>query len=211
VTKKWYKVSECVWSSEGASQDEISLESLYPDLSPLFVSFLDLPRMSASLTYQRLLDVGNSVQPISDIKKLLWSLLDSLTANQGSSSVFADRIRVCRVFPVKGPSGEVQPMSVLGDFCINDRPVYAAALKDKVNFLDFSVEEVHRLKPVIEWLRLTERYLSKSVTEKTSVDESQRVEDRALTEDIASKAAAFAMFVNTTDPTNIFSQANETK
>ncbi|KAM0240802.1 hypothetical protein ACHAP5_007837 [Fusarium lateritium] len=191
--KKWYKLSECVWSSEGTSEDEISLESLYPDLFPLFVSFLDVPRMSASLICQRLLAVANTVLPIPEIKKLLWSLLDSLKANQGSSGDFADKIRICRVFPVRIPSGEVQPISVWEDFCINDRPAYAAAFKDKANFLDFSVEEVHRLKPVIEWLRLTERYLSKSVTEKTSADESQGVEDQALAQDIASKAAAFAM------------------
>ncbi|KAJ4052179.1 hypothetical protein NW756_001612 [Fusarium oxysporum] len=193
ATKKWYKVSECIWSNEGANQDEISLEPLYPDLSLLFVSFLDVPKMSASLIYQRLLNVENTVQPIPEIKKLFWSLLDSLTTNKGSSSVFANKIRICRVFPVKLPSGEFQPMSVLGDFCINDRPVYAAALQNKVNFLDFSVEEVHRLEPVIAWLGLTGRYLSKSVTEKTSVDESQGVEDSALAEDISGKAAAFAM------------------
>ncbi|EXL91560.1 hypothetical protein NOF04DRAFT_17789 [Fusarium oxysporum II5] len=193
ASKRWYKVSECIWSSEGANQDEISLEPLYPDHSPLFVSFLDVPKMGASLIYQRLLDVENTVQPIPEIKKLFWSLLDGLTANKESSSVFADKIRVRRVFPVKLLSGEVQPMSILGDFCINDRPVYAAALRDKVNFLDFSVEEVHRLEPVIAWLRLTERYLSKSVTEKTSVDESQGVVESALSNDIAGKAAAFSM------------------
>ncbi|KAF9772366.1 hypothetical protein IL306_009945 [Fusarium sp. DS 682] len=190
--KKWYKLSECVWSKDGASKDEICLENLYPDLSPLFVSFLGLPKMSASLTYQRLLDVKQTVQPIADIKNLLWSLLESLIANPGSSDVFADNIRACRVFPVKAPDGTVQPMSALVDFCINDRPVYAAALKDKISFLDFSVEEVHRLKPVIEWFRLGNRYLSNSVTVKATVDETQAVKDTTITQDIISKAAAFA-------------------
>ncbi|KAG5763235.1 hypothetical protein H9Q72_008661 [Fusarium xylarioides] len=191
--RKWYKVLECVWSSEGASEDEISLESLYPDFSFLFVSFLDVPKMSASLVYQHLLNVENTIQPIPDLKKLFWSLRDSLAANKGSSSVYADKIRSCRVFPVKLPSGEVQPMNVLGDFCINDRPIYAAALKDQANFLNFSVEEIHRLQPVIEWLRLTERYLSRVITEKTTVDGSQGTEDKVLAHDIASKSAALAM------------------
>ncbi|SCV57582.1 unnamed protein product [Fusarium fujikuroi] len=191
--KKWYKVPECVFYSECPSGDEISLEYLYPDMSSLFVSFLEVPKLSASLVYQNFLDVGNTAQPIPDLKKLLWSLLDTLAADTVPSSVYADKIRDCRVFPVKLPSGEVQPMNVLGDFCINDRPMYAAALKENANFLDFSVEEVYRLRPVIEWLRLTERYLSKLVTEKTSVDESQGVEDKVLAHDIASKAAALAM------------------
>ncbi|KAF4945027.1 hypothetical protein FGADI_12286 [Fusarium gaditjirri] len=195
VTRKWYRVSECVWSSEGATEDEISLQSLYPDLSSLFVTFLEVPKMSASLICQHLLNVGNTIQPIPEIKKLLWSLLDSLTANRGASSAIADQIRVCRVFPVKLPSGEVQPLSAMGGFHINDLPIYAAALKEKASLLDFSVEEVHRLKPVIEWLGLTERYLSKTVTEKTSVDESQGVEDSDLAQDIAGKAAALTMFV----------------
>ncbi|KAF5639265.1 hypothetical protein F52700_4117 [Fusarium sp. NRRL 52700] len=197
ANRKWYKLSECIWSSEGASQDEISLESLYADLSTLFVSFLDVPKISASLVYQHILNIGNTIQPIPEIKKLIWSLLDSLNTNRGPSSVYADKIKACRVFPVMGLSGEVQPASALGSFYINDRPIYAAVMKGKANILDFSVEEVHRLKPVIEWLDLTDRYLSKSgtVTEKTSVDESQGVEDKVLTQDIASRADALAMFV----------------
>ncbi|KAF4501943.1 hypothetical protein FAGAP_1920 [Fusarium agapanthi] len=195
ANRKWYKLSECIWSSEGASQDEISLEPLYADLSTLFVSFLDVPKISASLVYQHILNIGNTIQPIPEIKKLIWSLLDSLTTNRGPSSIYADKIRACRVFPVKGLSGEVQPASALGSFYINDRPIYAAVMKGKANILDFSVEEVHRLKPVIEWLGLTDRYLSKSVTvtEKTSVDESQGVEDNVLMRDIAGKADALAM------------------
>ncbi|KAF5666548.1 hypothetical protein FCIRC_10136 [Fusarium circinatum] len=211
ANRKWYKLSECIWSSEGASQDEMSLEPLYADLSTLFVSFLDVPKISASLVYQHILNIGNTTQPIPEIKKLIWSLLDSLTTNRGPSSVYADKIRACRVFPVKGLSGEVQPASALGSFYINDRPIYAAVMKDKANILDFSVEEVHRLKPVIEWLGLTDRYLFKSVTvtEKTSVDESRGVEDKVLTRDIAGKADALAMFVK---PLTLSApvQANET-
>ncbi|PNP81519.1 hypothetical protein FNYG_05194 [Fusarium nygamai] len=191
--RKWYKTPECVFYNECPSGDEIALEHHYPDMSPLFVSFLEVPKLSPSLLYQNLQNVGNTTQPIPDLKKLLWSLLDTLAADTGSSSVDADKIRDCRVFPVKLPSGEVQPMNALGDFCINDRPLYAAALKENANFLDFSVEEVHRLRPVIEWLGLTKRYLSNVVTEKTSVDESQGTEDKVLARDIASKSAALAM------------------
>ncbi|KAF5604362.1 hypothetical protein FPCIR_908 [Fusarium pseudocircinatum] len=191
--KRWYKVSECVFYNECPSGDEITLEHHYPDMSSLFVSFLEVPKLSPSLVYQNLQNVGNTAQPILDLKKLLWSLLDTLAADKGSSSVYADKIRDCRVFPVKLPSGVVQPMNALGDFCINDRPLYAAALKEKANFLDFSVEEVHRLRPVIEWLGVTKRYLSNVVTEKTSVDESQGIEDTVLAHDIASKADALTM------------------
>ncbi|KAG9497442.1 hypothetical protein J7337_010303 [Fusarium musae] len=191
--KKWFKASECVFYNKCSSEDEISLESLYPDLSPLFVFFLEVPKLSPSLVYENLQNVGNTAQPIPDLKKLLWSLLDTLVADIASSSVYADKIRDCRVFPVKLPSGEVQSMNAMGDFCINDRPLYAAALKAQANLLDFSVEEIHRLSPVIEWLSLTKRYLSNIVAEKTSVDESQGTEDMVIAHDIASKSAALAM------------------
>ncbi|KAF5561292.1 hypothetical protein FNAPI_3731 [Fusarium napiforme] len=191
--KKWYKAPECVFYNDCRSGDEMALESYYPDMSPLFVSLLEVPKLSPSVVYQNLQNVRNTVKPIPDLKKLLWSLLDTLAADTASSSVYADKIRDCRVFPVKLPSGEVQSMNAMGDFWINDRPAYAAALKEHANFLDFSVEEVHRLKPVIEWLGLTKRYLSNVVTEKTSVDESQGTEDTVLAHDIASKSAALAM------------------
>ncbi|KAM0337889.1 hypothetical protein ACHAPU_011493 [Fusarium lateritium] len=191
-TRKWHKLSECVWSGGKKFQDENCLEVLYPDFRLLFVSFLGLPKISASITCQRLLDIKQTVQPIPEIKTLLWSLLETLDASPEFSATLVDRIRACRIFPVKAPDGTVHPMPIYEDFGINDRPLYWAVLKDKISFLDFSAEEIHRLKPVIQWLRLADRYISKTVTEESCIDENQGTKDTDITLDITSKAAAFA-------------------
>ncbi|KAF5675549.1 hypothetical protein FHETE_2546 [Fusarium heterosporum] len=192
ATQKWYKLSECIWSSDGTTEKEIGLEVIYPDFHHLFVPFLSLPKMGASITCQRLLDIKQIVHPVSEIKTLLWSLLETLIANPELSDVSVERIRACRIFPVRAPNGTVHPMPIHENFSINDRPAYWAVLKDKISFLDFSVEEVYRLKPVIQWLRLTDRYISKTAKEESSIDENHGSKDIDMTLDITSKAAAFA-------------------
>ncbi|KAF4995739.1 hypothetical protein FGRMN_4946 [Fusarium graminum] len=137
-------------------------------------------------------NIKQIVRPISEVKTLLWSLLETLIANPGLSDVSVGKIRACRIFPVKAPDGTVHPMPIHEDFSINDRPIYWTVLKDKISFLDFSVEEVHRLKPVIQWLRLTDRYISRRAQEESSIDENYGVKDIDIILDITSKAVAFA-------------------
>lgn len=180
-----------MWSSDDADEEEVCLEKVYPRYSTFFLGFLGLSKMSAGLVRKRLEEVGQSNQPVPDIKELLWSVNEMLLANKESSTLLGDRVRLSRIFPVKLLDGTVELMTSFGGFCINDRPRYAEALKSKIQLLDFTADEVHRLKPLIEWANLTARYLSKNVTEKTSVEQSQRVEDKEFAQDITNKAAAF--------------------
>lgn len=153
--------------------------------------------MSSSLTVKGILEVGQNVKEISHVKQLLWLLNESIL-KKSPPSISPFQVKSCRIFPVRMQDGTVQPMTEFTEFYINDRPRYADALGDKINVLDFTVQEAHRLKPLIEWLNLTARCLSKAVTEKTSVDVSQRVEDRPFAQDISSKANAFARYVDAT-------------
>lgn len=147
--------------------------------------------MSAGLIRKRLEEVGQSTQPVPDIKELLWSVNEMLIANKDSSTLLGASLQLSRIFPVKLLDGTVELLIPFGEFCINDRPQYADALKGKVQLLDFTAEEVNRLKPLIEWANLTNRYLSKTVMEKTSVEQSRGVEDKEFAQDIINKAAAF--------------------
>jgi hypothetical protein len=67
------------------------------------------------------------------------------------------------------PDGSAQPLTALDDFAIIDRQHYADALKNKIKILDFTLEEVRRLRPLIELAGLTDRYLSRSVVDPNSV------------------------------------------
>lgn len=78
-------------------------------------------------------------------------------------------IRQAKVFPVRYPTGTVVLSSVSVDFAIGDRDKLKTMFRDKVALLDFEMEEVRRLRPLIEWLKLQDRYLSNSVEESTFI------------------------------------------
>ncbi|KAF5659023.1 hypothetical protein FHETE_9651 [Fusarium heterosporum] len=84
-------------------------------------------------------------------------------------------IRQAKVFPVRYPTGTVVLSSVSVDFAIGDRDKLKTMFCDKIALLDFGMEDVRRLRPSIDWLRLQDRYLSNSVEESTFISsESER-------------------------------------
>lgn len=167
------------------------LESFYPDLSELFVDYLGVPKLNFTLVYQQLLDIGSNSPDISSAKNLLWSLSVLLAASNESRPAFGDEASLCRAFPVRMPDGTTRLLTALDNFAIIDRQHYAQALKDKIKVLDFTLDEVRRLKPLISWAGLTNRYLSRLVAERTVVEDDLCTMDRPLTRDLVRKAAAF--------------------
>ncbi|KAF2791877.1 hypothetical protein K505DRAFT_326545 [Melanomma pulvis-pyrius CBS 109.77] len=190
-SKRWFKVSECVWSNEGAMLGKPCLEPFYPQLTELFVDFFGVPKLNFALVYRQLLEIGSSIPTIDYVKNLLWSLKTLLAADIGTRPAFADEVTSCRVFPVRMPDGSTQPLTALDDFAIIDRQHYADALKNKIKVLDFSLDEVRLLKHLIGWTGLTDRYLSRSVVERTVVEDEKCVVDRHLTRDLIRKSGAF--------------------
>jgi hypothetical protein len=167
------------------------LESLYPDLAGLFVDHFGVPKLNFALAYQQLVEVGSTVPTIAYAKNLLWSLADLLTADNESRPSFGDEANLCRVFPVNLQDRGTELLTVLDNFAINDRQHHALYLKDKINVLDFSMDEVRRLKPFFKWAGLTDRYLSRLVAERTIVEDDLCDMEKLLTRDLVRKAGAF--------------------
>lgn len=87
--------------------------------------------------------------------------------------------------------GSTQSLTALEDFAIIDRQHYADAYKNKIKILDFTLDEVQRLRPLLDWAGLVDCYLSRLVVEQTVVDDKRCIKDRHLTHDLARKASAF--------------------
>lgn len=155
------------------------------------MDYLGVQKLSFALVYRELVEIGSSTPTIPYVKNLLWSLKALLPSGTGTRPAFADEAASCHIFPVKMPDGSAQPLTALDDFAIIDRQHYADALKNKIKILDFTLDEVRRIRPLIEWAGLTDRYLSRSVVEQTVVDDEICIENRHLTRDLARKAGAF--------------------
>jgi hypothetical protein len=185
-------MSECVWSVEGAIVGKACLESLYPDLGEFFWDRLGVSKLTFALVCQHILEAGDKIHDISHVKVLLWSLKAQLPpAGNGIHAPLTEDLKNSRIFPVRVPRGSTQLMSMREEFAIVDREQYANAFAGKVKVLDFTLEEVHRLRLLIEWAGMTGRYFSNLVVEQTHFEKEQRTKDKNLTRTFRNKACAF--------------------
>jgi hypothetical protein len=75
-----------------------------------------------------------------------------------------------RVFPVRFPSGEVRLRTGTEGFALMDRKSLGEDFMRVAKFLDFGMDEIRTLQPLIQWAGLGDRYLSKSVKEVSRAD-----------------------------------------
>jgi hypothetical protein len=94
----------------------------------------------------------------------------------------------CKCLPVKTQSGATVWYACSTDFAIVDRREYGAMFDGKIRILDFSLEEVHSLRPFLLALGLEERHLSIAVKENTTAQDNDL--HARLTRDLRKKAYA---------------------
>lgn len=104
-------------------------------------------------------------------------------------------IRQAKVFPVRYPTGTVALSSVSVEFAIGDRDKLKTMFCDKIALLDFEMEDVRRLRPLIEWLKLQDRYLSNSVEESTFIAGDSERPISTPNRDLKHKAYHIARYV----------------
>jgi hypothetical protein len=76
-----------------------------------------------------------------------------------------------RFLPAAMPDGTVEILKPTDTFFIADRVEYLSAFQGKVPILDFSLEEVWRLRHLLGRIGLQNRYMSTAVLEQTDVDQ----------------------------------------
>ncbi|KAK2591572.1 hypothetical protein QQS21_010742 [Conoideocrella luteorostrata] len=162
----WYEPSECVWSNTAKLKGRVSINEFYEDLQELFVDTCGVKVVDLSMAIDQLREVA-SLRPVSkkDIKTSIWTT-NSLLSISSDSAPPGD-ILESTLFPVRFPNGTVTCCSTTTDFFIADRATLRQSFAQKVNLLDFTLEEVVQLRPFLQWTGLQERYMSLCVREIT--------------------------------------------
>ncbi|KAJ4011027.1 hypothetical protein NW766_007659 [Fusarium irregulare] len=161
----WYRTSECLWSSETSIRGKVTLDDTYEELKDFFVHDLGVKSLTLQMVYDELKQSRDNSPEYE--KVLIRSLNEFLQLE--SRYIDPDPIRKAKVFPIRHSNGTVSLGSIDVAFAIGDRAKLKTAFEDKVSLLDFDLEDVRRLKPLFEWLRLQGRYLSNCVQEETSI------------------------------------------
>ncbi|TXC00522.1 hypothetical protein FocTR4_00008130 [Fusarium oxysporum f. sp. cubense] len=166
---RWYTVGECLWSSATQIRGRVALNDLYPELEGFFVSFLGVQELTLDMAYDELKEMGSRVPPpsVAAVKETIWalnSLLDTTADPPDEEPIFRGT-----VFPVRYPNKSVKLQSGMTQFAIADRKALGDIFAPQAKMLDFSLDEVRRLRPFLSWLDLDSRYLSTSVREISTV------------------------------------------
>lgn len=160
-------MSQCVWSTATKLRDRVSLNDDYEDLEDLFVKFLGVKPVDLAMAIDELKQAGaTSSALVPEVKESIWTVNSLLptSANAPTSKVISGS----RIFPIMHPDGNITLESRRTEFFIVDREPLRNSFRSKVKFLDFTLEEVAKLRPFFEWTQLMDRYLAYCVKEITS-------------------------------------------
>ncbi|KAH6999499.1 hypothetical protein EDB80DRAFT_724771 [Ilyonectria destructans] len=173
VKGRWLKVSECLWSSETRIQGKTPLVDEYENLQEFFIDFLGVDTLNLQIVYDELLHLGRSPSPsVDQVKQQIQSFNGLLSDVSSYPKVKPEPLRRAKIFPVHFPGGEVKLFTGETNFAIVDRVTLGVYFAGQVKTLDFDLNEVHEIVPFIQWLGLEERYLSRSVKEISTVDQT---------------------------------------
>ncbi|CVK97556.1 uncharacterized protein FMAN_11584 [Fusarium mangiferae] len=181
---KWYKTSDCLWSSTAPIRGKVTLDETYEDLKALFVGKLGVKSLTMQMVYDELRQSPES--SIEDIKVALFSFNDFLQSEIGNWD--PEPIKIAKIFPVVYPDGTTSLRSMDVEFAIADRDNLRSKFSGKIALLDFDLEDVHRLRPLFTWLKIQQRYPSTCVVERTGISGDSRLPISSPKRDLSLKA-----------------------
>ncbi|KAL9113802.1 MAG: hypothetical protein Q9187_007574, partial [Circinaria calcarea] len=188
---KWVSPSVCVWQAPPGLQTKAILHQEWPQFEGLFRRTLKIDNASAKDIINEILSISerSSKSEIEHLKGFLLYL--SWLNRKGLYNAEIQQLRGKKVFPVIMPGPT--PQHVLKDyytyFYIADHPHLYANFSGRVSLLDFSVDEVHKLMPVLQALGVKGKLLSANVTEVSRPDGITQLQ-KLLTSTYADKASA---------------------
>lgn len=177
----WRKTSQCVWSTAARLRDMVSLNNDYEEMRDFFVKVLGVRPVTLDMAIDELKQTGSRQSVIVEEVKASLLAVNSLLLSepdQEQRTNFEKRqrqrqdIKKRNVFPVRYPTGEVQCVSADTEFFLVDRAPLQLQFEGRVKFLDFSLEEIVRLRHFLKWAQLEDRHISLCVRQITSVQEA---------------------------------------
>ncbi|KAB8229009.1 uncharacterized protein BDW43DRAFT_289566 [Aspergillus alliaceus] len=159
----WYKPSQCLWSKATNIDGMVALNDEYEGLEEFFVDIIGVQTLTLEMVITKLVDQGSTSASIEEVKETIWLLNKHLQTDEEVPD--SQSIRDAKVFPVRDLNGQILLRSCDEAFSIADRKHLYDYFAGKAHFLDFSVNDIHRLAPFLNWAGLERRYLSVSVKE----------------------------------------------
>ncbi|TEY73343.1 hypothetical protein BOTCAL_0079g00080 [Botryotinia calthae] len=187
-SKSWYAPSSCIWAPEDIQLPEkISIATEYKNRQTFFRNVLGVEKPNLEM---HIVALQKRALEDPDKEGILRELRNICALNP--TAALRDKISKCKCLPVCRPSQEVEWLDSTDSLAIIDRKEHGDIFKQKINVLDFSLEEVHSVNQFLVGLGLEGRYTSRAVKEGTRIEDG--LFNDALTKDLRRKAYAICRY-----------------
>ncbi|RYP39352.1 hypothetical protein DL767_002263 [Monosporascus sp. MG133] len=152
----WCRPSQCLWSLPMPIRGKVNLSTEYDaDFEQFFVDILGVRRLEAGIVYSELLTLSAEEATVTHVKNLMWILNSQLEVELLGCS--PQNLLRRPILPVRGVDGRVSLQPGDAEFAIVDRKRLGEIFHDNIPFLDFTINEICQLKPLLMWASLEDR------------------------------------------------------
>jgi hypothetical protein len=193
----WHSLSTCLWRSTFALTGYQDLSTIYSSLEGFFVQRLRVKKASPSMLINEIKRMAEEgISRVADIRTCLIEIGIMLANIPIDNSILKalKSLKVTKFLPKKASGGTTVLVGVSEDFAIPDHQRYSNALADHNVLLDLQIHEVQILHVVFMHLGLTDRYLSLTVKEVSTIGVDFS-DDKPLSLQLQAKAYALYWYV----------------
>ena len=183
--EQWCSPSSCIWVESTRITGKIAIASEFPQQEDFFIGTLQVQEANKSTYIMELVTLCHvsSDPSISQVK----TLLEEINSWDPCESDLDD-LKPLSILPIKEPQGELMLLNLEDHFVLFDRQSHADIFQGNVPHLDFDMQKLHLLRPIISALGLETRYTSRLMKEKTSAQHARK--EMTLTRDLQLRAYA---------------------
>ncbi|KAF7906551.1 hypothetical protein EAF00_000830 [Botryotinia globosa] len=188
-SRSWCAPSSCIWAPEEVQlPGKFSMATQYKKQRTFVQNVLEIKKpdleMHILALQKRALENPDKEGILREIK--------NIRALNPTGNVLREKLSKCKCFPIYRPSQEVKWLDSTGNFAIVDRKEHGDAFKNKINMLDFSLEEVHSINQFLIELGLEGQFTSRAVKVDTKIADGML--NDGPTKDLRRKAYAICRY-----------------
>ena len=190
---QWHEPSSCIWNCTVNIFGRVTLDNSYPNLQTFFVEHLRVKTASVSMLIQELITLANQgVKEAKELKSIMIAVGTMLAQEPNLNALGAslNNLKKCKFLPVRSKAGGQSFERTDASFFINDHERFGLPFNGKLNFLDFSYDDLMLLHPLFQSLKLEPRYLSHHIETETTVRNS--IKNQSLANEFRQRSYALS-------------------
>jgi len=189
--KQWFSPSSCMWTNSTRIAGKVAIALDFPSLEDFFVRELEVqePDKSTYIMELQTLCRVDSAPSIAQVKELLWEI-----NSYELSTSDMEALKPLTFLPIREATGELRLHKIKDVFVLFDRQGHTETFQGKVASLDFDIENIRLLRPLIKVLGLASRYTSKLAEEDSCAPDA--VLEPSSSNDLRSRAHAIFRYLH---------------